>query len=81
MSLLGTGRVLELQNTINNRGPLLPNLWALWGSALNPIVIFISDQCIALEFSYHQTSVYIAAVYASTYYLKRRQLWADLTNL
>jgi len=41
----------------------------------------VSDQCIALEISSHQSTVYIAAVYASTYYLKRRALWADLTHL
>jgi hypothetical protein len=66
---------------INNRGPLLPNLWALWGNELITTVIFVSDQCIALEISCYQSSVYIAAIYASTYYVKRRQLWADLTHL
>ncbi|XP_039690616.1 uncharacterized protein [Medicago truncatula] len=66
---------------INNRGPLFPNLWALWGNELIATVIFVSDQCIALEISCYQSSVYIAAIYASTYYVKRRQLWADLTYL
>jgi len=66
---------------INNRGPLLPNLWALWGTDLTATVVFVSDQCIALEISYYQSTVYIVAVYASTYYVKRRQLWADLTHL
>jgi hypothetical protein len=32
---------------INNRGSLLPNLWALWGNDLLATVIFISDQGIA----------------------------------
>jgi len=66
---------------INNRGPLLPNLWALLGNDLLATVIFVSDQCIALEISCYQSTVYIAAVYASTYYLHRRQLWDDLTHL
>jgi hypothetical protein len=66
---------------INNRGPLLPNLWALWGNELSATVIFVSDQCIALEISCFQSTVYIAAIYANTYYVKRRQLWADLTHL
>jgi hypothetical protein len=56
---------------INNRGPLLPNLWALWGNELIATVIFVSDQCIALEISSYQSYVYIAAIYASTYYVKR----------
>jgi len=59
----------------------LPNLWAIWGNDLLATVIFVSDQCIALEISCYQSTVYIAAVYASTYYLRRRQLWADLTHL
>ena len=64
----------------NNRGPLMPNLWALWENELLASVIFVSDQCIALELSCFQSTVYIAAIYASNYYLKRRQLWADLTH-
>jgi hypothetical protein len=66
---------------INNRGSLLPNLWALWGNDLLATVIFVSDQCIALKISRFQSTVYIAGIYASNYYLKRRQLWADLTHL
>lgn len=41
----------------------------------------MSSQCIALELSCQQSSVYIAAIYGSTFYLIRRQLWADLTHL
>ena len=59
----------------------MPNLWALWGNDVIATVIFVSDQCIALEISYYQSTVYIAAVYASTYYIGHRQLWADLTHL
>ena len=66
---------------INNRGSLLPNLWALWGNDVIAMVIFVFDQCIDLEISCYQSTVYIAAVYASTYYIGRRQLWADLTHL
>jgi hypothetical protein len=44
-------------------------------------VIFVSDQCIALEIPGAPSSVYMAAIYASTNYLKHRQLWADLTHL
>jgi len=66
---------------VNSRGNLQPNLWALWGTEVSANVVFVSDQCIALEISCYQSSVYVAAVYANTFYLKRRQLWADLTTL
>ena len=59
---------------INNRGPLRPNLWALWGNDLMATVIFVFDQCITLEISCFQSTVYIAAIYANTYYVKCRQL-------
>jgi len=51
-----------------------------WPSgAMECTVIFGSNQCIALEVTWQQSTVYIAAVYAST--LNRRQLWADLTHV
>ncbi|KEH17749.1 endonuclease/exonuclease/phosphatase family protein [Medicago truncatula] len=64
---------------VNNRGSALPNLWALWGNTISPSVIFVSSQCIILELSIDNNNVYVAAVYASTNYLTRRDLWADLT--
>jgi hypothetical protein len=69
------------KSCLNNRGHLLPNLWALWSDEVQVSVIFISDQCIAIEVSWQQASVFIAAIYANTSYLIRRQLWADLTYL
>jgi hypothetical protein len=36
---------------INNKGPLMPNLWALWGKEVNPIVIFVAAQCITACFT------------------------------
>lgn len=54
---------------INNRGSALPNLWALRGNDLHATIIFVSDQCIALEISCFQCSVFIAAIYASNFYL------------
>ncbi|KEH41590.1 endonuclease/exonuclease/phosphatase family protein [Medicago truncatula] len=66
---------------INDRGSSIPNLWALWGNYVIATVIFISDQCIALEISCFNSTVYLAAIYAHNYYVKRRELWADLTNL
>lgn len=65
----------------NDRGTSIPNLWALWGTDVIATVIFVSDQCIALEISCFSSTVYLAAIYAHNYYVKRRELWADLTNL
>ncbi|XP_039686942.1 uncharacterized protein [Medicago truncatula] len=66
---------------INDRGTSIPNLWALWGNDVIASVIFVSNQCIALEISCFNSTVYLAAIYAHNYYVKRRELWADLTNL
>jgi len=67
---------------INDGGSLMSNLWVFWGRDINPTVIFVSAQCIPMEFSFQQsTTVCIVAVYASTYYMNRRKLWADLTHL
>ncbi|XP_024630290.2 uncharacterized protein [Medicago truncatula] len=66
---------------INDRGTSIPNLWALWGNDVIATVIFVSVQCIALEISCFNSTVYLAAIYAHNYYVKRRELWADLTNL
>jgi len=64
---------------VNDKGSALPNLWALWRNSSSPIVIFVSSQCIILELSLNNANVYVAAVYASTSYLTRRELWANLT--
>ena len=74
-------RIGVLKYCLNVRENLQSNLWALWGSDTSSTVLFVSDQCIALHVSCHQSLVYIAAIYTSTFYLKRRQLCADLTHL
>jgi len=66
---------------LNNRAPLIPNLWAAWGSDCVYTVIFVSSQCLVLEYICRDTKLYIAGIYASTSYLQRRTLWADLTRL
>jgi hypothetical protein len=68
------------QYCVNIRDPLIPNLWAVWGADCIFSVIFASSQCLVLEHICNGTKVYIAGVYASTSYLLRRQLWADLTT-
>jgi len=65
---------------VNKRKPLIPNLWAVWGPDTIFTLIFASTQCLVLEHVCKGTEDYIAGVYASTSYLLRRQLWADLTR-
>ena len=53
----------------------------MWGSEITFTVIFASSQCLVLEHVCNGIKIYIAGVYASTSYILRRQLWADLTML
>jgi len=70
-----------LKFCVNDRHSLLPNLWALWGRDISPSIIFVSSQCIVLEILFQQTTIYVAGIYASTSYLSRCHLWADLTRV
>jgi len=56
----------------NVRDGLMPNLWALWGSNITTSIIFVSSQCIALELTWQQAPIYIAAIYASNSHITRR---------
>jgi len=46
---------------LNNCLPRIPNLWGLWGNDLDATVIFVSDQCIALEITFQGKKVFVAA--------------------
>jgi len=45
----GSGEMFMSIISLNNRGPLLPYLWAVWGSDFVYTVIFVSSQCLVLE--------------------------------
>ena len=45
------------------------------------MVRYDSSQCLVLEYVCNDRKIYIAGIYASTNYLLRRQLWAELTGL
>jgi len=66
---------------LNNCLPRIPNLWGLWGNDLDATVIFVSDQCIALEITFQGKKVFVAAICAHNLYMGHRRLWATLTNL
>jgi hypothetical protein len=66
---------------VNNRGSLLPNLWCLCSIHLNPVILAINDQLISISLNVGGISFGIAAIYASTCYIKRRELWSNLSSL
>ncbi|GAU46447.1 hypothetical protein TSUD_402140 [Trifolium subterraneum] len=60
---------------------LLPNLWCLCASHLNPSIIDIDDQSVSFSLNYNNLSFGMSAIYASTCYIKRRLLWTKLQTL
>jgi hypothetical protein len=64
---------------VNNRGNLLPNLWCLCLDHLNPEVIDLDDQQISFIFDDNGQVFGLSAIYASTNYIKRKNLWHKLS--
>jgi len=67
--------------SVNNRDNLNPNLWCICSIHLNPTILSISDQYVAFSITENNKTFCMAAIYASTCYIKRRALWNDLTSL
>jgi hypothetical protein len=65
---------------LNDRNNLIPNLWCICKVNLDPVVISLSDQYVAFTCSDVDKLFGIVAVYASTCYLRRRQLWSSLSS-
>lgn len=66
---------------VNNRGNLLPNIWCLCADHVSLNVISISGQHLSCSINVDNQVIYISAIYASTSYSTRRQLWNELTSL
>lgn len=66
---------------VNDRFSLKSNLRCICSTNLEPAVINVSDQYMAFSVMYENQNICIAALYASTSYLLRRQLWHDLNLL
>ncbi|KEH41639.1 hypothetical protein MTR_1g053175 [Medicago truncatula] len=66
---------LHLQNSVVNDNN---KIWCLWSNQINTNILFNSAQCIALSYISNGSIIYTAAIYASTKYTTRRQLWMDL---
>jgi ribonuclease HI len=67
--------------SLNDRDNLLPNIWCICKINLNPIVLFVDNQCVAFTLSEMDKVFGIVAVYASTCYVNRRNLWSSLSHL
>jgi hypothetical protein len=67
--------------SLNVRDDLIPNLWCICKVNLDPVIISQNDQFVAFTCSDLDKVFGIIAVYASTCYLKRRQLWNNLAAL
>jgi hypothetical protein len=72
---------LNLTHYVINNNNTIPTIWCLWNNLQNTTVLLNNSQCIALSFYVGGVPNYIAAIYASTFYIKRRNLWQDLTTL
>lgn len=66
---------------INERIGNLLNLWGLCSENLNPTVLTVLFQHVSLSVCIDNFPVYVAAIYASTSHVLRRQLWLNLANL
>jgi exonuclease III len=66
---------------LNNRDNLIPNLWCICKVSITPVVLEVDDQFVAFTCTEFDNMFGIAAVYASTCYIKRRQLWNKLSVL
>ena len=72
---------LNLHNNAVNFNNCNSTLWCLWNKKHNVTTLHNTAQCIAFTFIEEGTPNFIAAIYASTFYVNRRELWLDLSNL
>jgi len=66
---------------VNNRNNIIPNLWCICSSNINPSVISNTDQQIPFLLGDQGKNFCVSAIYPSTKYLHRRKLWQTLNIL
>jgi len=66
---------------VNSKLNLLPNLWCLCKIGLEPTILLYDSQLVAFTIDTDNKTLAFAAIYASTNYLTRRQLWNSLSTL
>lgn len=63
----------------NNRLGLLSNLWCFCKTHMNHVVFCCDDQHVYFTIQIQNKTTGFSAIYASTSYLHRRELWNNLT--
>jgi hypothetical protein len=66
---------------VNTRPNNLPNIWCLCKLSLNPTILASEEQHVSFTLSLNDKILAFSAIYASTSYLSRRQLWSSLNSL
>lgn len=64
--------------SVNSHPNLAPNLWCLCRDVLNPTVIASSPQQVSFSVVVQGQELFTSAIYASTSYASRRELWNEL---
>lgn len=65
----------------NNRQNNTPNLWCFCAKNLNPTIITLDSQHVTFTFVHNNQPFCISAIYASTNYITRRNLWLSLEHI
>jgi len=63
---------------VNNKPNMLPNLWCICKVSLDPVILVIDEQQVSFVLSEDNKHFALSAIYASTNYLTRKQLWNSL---
>lgn len=66
---------------LNDRNDHICNLWGLCNIYLNHVVLSVTSQQCSFSICSDTQVTFMSAVYASTNYQLRRQLWSDLNDL
>ncbi|CAJ2645397.1 unnamed protein product [Trifolium pratense] len=75
-------RPLNLKRfALNFRRHGIPNLWGFCDLNIDPLVLQLSEQHVVFSLTFDQQTCYIAAIYASTSHVNRRELWSELNSL
>ena len=65
----------------NTKQNNIPTLWCICSLSMDPSVIDSSDQQVSFSFSINNLRFGVSAIYASTCYRHRRQLWCELSSI
>jgi hypothetical protein len=66
---------------LNSRNNLLPNLWCICKVNLHPVVLDFDAQQVTFTIAENDNTLAFSAIYASTNYQTRKNLWTKLNYL